>query len=755
VSEATLELVGQAPSALGRLRLTTLPGDPDDLLVELAGDPARLSVEAPVQVREAAVYYFVVETAVDGPVRLEPAELFDRDNDLGRSGRFRPGEAVGHLDIEVFAGDQLLGSVTTEVRTAKLEHEEEYRQMLRDISEFAADAILQGFQPATESFQLDADVPVDLLYRRFAVLSARLGDPTFLSAVGQVLGRPHHDWRHETEWRSPGLPLSGGQELRRALATGRPRTNWPHAPSGSPLRTLPRLVEIRRHEESADTLPNRLVKFAFEDWRNVASTTQEAVRRSLSGSPQQRALRATAAALERLDDWLSTPLLREVGRLTTFPQGNQVLLKREGYRQIFAAWILSSSGVDVAVDLDDPLRISQRNVATLYEYWCYLQLVSIVANVCGKPTRLHSLFRSTSGGMALGLRQGRESKVSWSTMVAGRELQLELFFNRHFGATSHPGSGSWSRAMRPDCSLWIRPASALPGDDPDRLETWLHFDAKYRVDFLIQQFRRDATEAESVASTEEEEETWGESKRADVLKMHAYRDAIRRSAGAYVLFPGTETGRFTLDTETLPGIGAFPMRPSSGGGAPRGQSGLTDFLRDVLSHIANQATRHERSRFWSERIATEGNLERSPDPPMEALELPPADTDVLLVRIERNTDLDWIMKSRTCVLSGEAPVASRRVEAALGAKLLLFHGPGVAHQMLVRRIGEWFPRDAADLEGAGVPGPFVRTALCCDIAAIEDAPWWITEADLKSLVRDAPGRQLVTWLELAGAVRPA
>src|SRR5262249_6814461 len=160
--------------------------------------------------------------------------------------------------------------------------------------------------------------------------------------------------------------------------------------------------------------------------------------------------RATAAVLERLDEWLSTPFFREVGRLTTFPQGNQVLLKREGYRQIFAAWMLSSSGVDVAVDLDDPVRISQRNVATLYEYWCYLQPTEIVAEVCGAPSRLRSLFRSTSGGMALGLTQGTESKVSWTTMVAGRTLEVELFFNRHFGATSQRGSGSWSRAMRPD-----------------------------------------------------------------------------------------------------------------------------------------------------------------------------------------------------------------------------------------------------------------------------------------------------------------
>ena len=379
MNDVALELAGPLGGSVARFCLATLPGQSADSLIDRTADSSRLATEALVRLREGTAYRFVLRGDVDDPVRLEPAELFDRDDSTGGSGRFRPGEAVGYLEIQAYVGEKLIGSTAVEVRAAKLEHEVEYRRMLRDISDFASDAILQGFQPAAESFQLDADAPTELLYRRFAVLYARLNDPAFLSAVGHVLGRPHNDWLHETEWRDPSLPLSGGHELRRALVTGRPRRDWPHAPRGSPLTTLPRKVEIRRHEESADTLPNRLVKFALEDWRNVASATAEAVGKSLTGAPRERGLRATSAALERLDEWLAAPLFGSVGRLATFPQGNQVLLKREGYRQVFAAWMVSSSGTDVAVELEDPLRISQRNIATLYEYWCYLQLTAIVA----------------------------------------------------------------------------------------------------------------------------------------------------------------------------------------------------------------------------------------------------------------------------------------------------------------------------------------------------------------------------------------
>ena len=345
-------------------------------------------------------------------MHVEPAELFDRDDSTGRTGRFRPGEAVGFLEITVFINDAPIGQTAVEVRPVKLEYEHEYRQMLRDISGFASEAILQGFQPSAGSFEADADVSAELLYRRFAVLNARLNDPEFRAAMGFVIGRPHNDWVHEAEWRSPSMPLRGGPELRRALAMGRPRRDWPDAPRGSRLTTLPRTVEIRRHEESVDTLPNRLVRFALEDWRSVVSLTADAVAAALSGAARTRGLRATDAALELLDEWLADPLFRSVGRLSTFPQGNQVLLKREGYRQLFAAWMVSSMGADVAVDLDDPVRISQRNVATLYEYWCFLQLTAIVAEACGSSLPARALFQPASGGMALGLRQGAESRVA-------------------------------------------------------------------------------------------------------------------------------------------------------------------------------------------------------------------------------------------------------------------------------------------------------------------------------------------------------
>ena len=46
---------------------------------------------------------------------------------------------------------------------------------------------------------------------------------------------------------------------------------------------------------------------------------------------------------------------------------------------------------------------------------------------------------------------------------------------------------------------------------------------------------------QSVYNEEKSENRKGIYKNADLLKMHAYKDAIRRTGGAYVLYPGDKS----------------------------------------------------------------------------------------------------------------------------------------------------------------------------------------------------------------------
>ena len=105
---------------------------------------------------------------------------------------------------------------------------------------------------------------------------------------------------------------------------------------------------------------------------------------------------------------------------------------------------------------------------------------------------------------------------------------------------------------------------------------YLHFDAKYRVDQLPDLF---GSNNESVLEEEELAKATNTYKRADLFKMHAYNDAIRRTVGSYVLYPGSEQVGFRKYHEILPGVGAFSVSP----GGRDGHAELSRFLGDVLA----------------------------------------------------------------------------------------------------------------------------------------------------------------------------
>ena len=189
-------------------------------------------------------------------------------------------------------------------------------------------------------------------------------------------------------------------------------------------------------------------------------------------------------------------------------------------------------------DLDDAFAASgERNVATLYEYWAFLQLAKSIGRVCGADLSALVMERSNDG-MSLGFPRGRRSRLTWALVGRGRNLTADLYFNREFLVSSRPDS-SWTHAMRPDCWLRLRPDGLAGGIAADELAMWLHFDAKYRVEFVDEQFAPPDELDGTRAAEAEAVERLARSRREDLLKMHAYRDAIRGRRGPTSSIPAT------------------------------------------------------------------------------------------------------------------------------------------------------------------------------------------------------------------------
>jgi hypothetical protein len=749
MSELRADIRDDESRRLGSLALAQLPHRADPLAVD-ADDDRR------VVVAEGGTYRFHIH--LDGavePLVVEPGEeLFSFDDESHLRGRMQPRQHVGRIRVLIAqANSQRSGWAELEVRPAKLSAEVEYHRMLEDITDVATEALLQGFAPASLALTVDPKTRPDLLYQQFALLHARISSPELRGAIARVVHNPHVAWSSRVELQPAGRPIPGSSALGRALARPGPRIGTRGllaAPS------VPRSLERTRTDPSLDSVPNRFVKYALRRWRTVAQQLADVLGAAAAvPGPVRRGRDVVAQVLRQLDGYLAQPLFREVGELTVFPASNQVLHKQHGYRQILRTFVLGELGGRLSFDWDveDAFSASQRNVATLYEYWCFLQLADALGSACGE-SRVVEALAETSDGLSLSFKQGQNSAVRWRAKAAGRELDVQLFFNRTFLLSARPtAESSWSRGMRPDASIRVRPLSHLPHlTDQGDLDLWLHFDAKYRLDAAGDQFTREAEGDAEAAEEAEITERVSTTKREDLLKMHAYRDAIRRSAGAYVLYPGHDRSPpFREFAEVLPGLGAFVLRPGTDSEA-HGRKELTMFLEAVLVHAAERASQHERDRYWRARVyATPqaGQLRSSRLPDLTA---PPRDTLVLCGYMRGDRHETWIRRvGMYNVRAGDRAGALGPDAYELQAEwLLLYRDSG--SRTLWTRDGSWFVQTREQLVDLGYPNPGGPVYLCAPIAECADAPAWLDDIRVDALGSAAGRRRgapfAVSWAEL-------
>ena len=117
---------------------------------------------------------------------------------------------------------------------------------------------------------------------------------------------------------------------------------------------------------------------------------------------------------------------------------------------------------------------------------------------------------------------------------------------------------------------------------------YVHFDAKYRAENMKMIFG-ELLGDEAVDSDKLENKATSTYQRGDLLKMHTYNDAVRQTAGSYVLYPGSDTEtRMDKFHEIVPGVGAFVLKP---GNEPC-RTALKEFLMEVFRHQASQFTQY-------------------------------------------------------------------------------------------------------------------------------------------------------------------
>lgn len=364
----------------------------------------------------------------------------------------------------------------------------------------------------------------------------------------------------------------------------------------------------------------------------------------------------------------------------------------------------------------DSLDLNPADTDRLYEYWLFFKLLDVFnSHLHIAPPSPEKFLAASEEGLFVRLRAGRSFSHAGLIEVAGRRIGVRFSYNRTFAASApQDESGSWSLAMRPDFTVTLWPA-ALEENVAERLflSLHLHFDSKYRLDSAHRVFEGITGEMERIKS----EEKKGSYKRADLLVAHTYLDAIRRSGGAYVLFPGVQESLMVRRQycELLPSIGAFPVRPTTSG-KQTGIEAVGELLVGAVRHYANRLSARETIGFatWKAIAIREESrsapwMAKMPEAE-DGKRLPPF-ASIIASECEPCFSIEWIRKTSKYPIRIKTSQDGRTgVAALLNADAVIFPLRDEAEVQLLAPFDRSFV-EILDSTRIHVPGQFVTAGI--------------------------------------------
>lgn len=625
---------------------------------------AREWCEAEIQLIEGCSYEYRLENyLLSDKYGIANSSSLDPCN-----GRLTPKNYVGTLSLDVLPvkGSKPCGTLKLEVRSVKVGYRNHYRSMLGDIADKCNELLLQSNTPISQTIDPLFTGNARTLYQRFSFLRAVLDSQEFNDAVNKIISSPVTTWVNcEKEMDIRNVKRFNRNLLRQVSAS----TKRDPLPNSHPLYrqvpTVPSQVTSVYKVQTVDTPENRFIKHALNTFLAVCNDVRDAAQ------DNERLWNEADAIIAKLEQYISNTLFRETSQPSSIPLNSPILQRKEGYREVFRVWLMHDLASRITWDGGDDVYTSgKKDVAVLYEYWVFFRLLDMIQKIFKvKPEDIAALFSPTPDGLSLNLKQDKHIVVQGIYETSVRNLCLEFSYNRTFsGNNQYPLKGSWTRGFRPDYTLSIWPYG-VTADKAEEEETivHVHFDAKYKVRDLKDLIGEEPKDGEALPINPADR---------DLLKMHAYRDAIRRTGGAYIIYPGTDVMEKRGFHEIIPGLGAFTLNP--GYGTSDGDA-IESFLLQVSNHLLDRATQREKMSLKTYQTYRNEQIQsvfaNMPLTTGENRGLIPDETYVLVAWYRSYDHLKWIEKK--CLYNfrtGDERGSLELSPALAGAKYILLHG---------------------------------------------------------------------------------
>lgn len=420
-----------------------------------------------------------------------------------------------------------------DVLSTKLNYHEHWRKIIEDIESEYRMLSLDYMKRAFHGFSPDSngEKPDIIWWSIFANEQKK-----FIKAVRSIIDRPRHRLHGvETYLRADKLtriPVG----IENDLAEHR--------------KEPAHLYRVEQQVQSNDTQENRFLKYALGQVASKYALLKGRIESLKEASPEFKT--EMREMLDTLKHLQRNPFFRTVGRFKGLNQESLVLQKATGYSQVYRTWNLLRR----SYSLNDGLyRLQSKDIATLYEIWCFIEVSHIVKELLGADVDTEHRNRMEMNGLfTWELGKGEHSRILFKK--DGVEL-AELVYNPKHTDKENDRISMENLVVptvpqKPDIVLQL-----TKNDLQKNMKMTYLFDAKYRIEGRVNGVDTPPDDA--------------------INQMHRYRDAIyykehatselkKEIIGGYILFPGDgnkadlEVSKFYKTIDEV-NIGAFPLRP--------------------------------------------------------------------------------------------------------------------------------------------------------------------------------------------------
>ena len=448
------------------------------------------------------------------------------------------GNEIGRSEI------QLIYQIGTETRrfafsfevlSTKLNYHEHWKTIIEDIEQEYRMLSLDYMRRTFHGFSPDAsgETPEIIWWSVFANEQQK-----FIKACKNIIDRPRHRLHGKDAYKRADKLTFIHSYIENELAEH--RNDCAH------------LYRVEEHVWTNDTQENRFLKFALGQITDKYEVLKKRIEAMKNASDVMKDdMQATLTTLKHLQ---RNPFFRTVGNYKGMNQESLALQKATGYSQVYRTWSL----LQRSYSLNDGIyRLQTKDIATLYEIWCFIEVSHIVKEKLHLSDEDidHRNRMEMNGLFTWDLGKGEHSRI----LFKKDNVELaELIYNPKSSERENNSVGITDLVVptvpqKPDIVLQL-----TKNDLQEGMKMTYLFDAKYRIDGKDKN-RVDVPPEDAIN------------------QMHRYRDAIyykdcqsdalkKEVIGGYILFPGdgepTDVAvskfRKTIDEVN---IGAFPLRP--------------------------------------------------------------------------------------------------------------------------------------------------------------------------------------------------